>query len=182
MDDSLIELKLGGDPRPSEGADDLLLGLIDRMLSLISDVAVGNEHVQTTPEFREQLNGFRKAVCRREFDGDSSLGEMTDACLKACESFFSHAREHALSREIEFIEIIDVLRETVRKLAGQSEEFGRSMIGSSERLRSLLEIDDIQSLKERIRVETDDLSRIVVEKQTADRESYSHLLSRVENL
>ncbi len=182
MGDSLVELKLGGDARPSEGADELLLGLIDRMLSLISDVAVGNEHLKTTPEFREQLNGFRKAVCRRDFDGDSSLGETADVCLKACENFFSHAREHALNREIEFIEIIDVLRETVRKLAGQSEEFGRSMIGSSERLRSLLEIDDIQSLKERIRVETDDLSRIVAEKQTADRESYSHLLSRVENL
>ena len=179
MQDSLVELRLGGDSGPSQ---ELLLEMIDRMLGLISDVAIGNEHLKTTPELRGQLQGFRKAICRSELDGARPLGEVANSCLKACENFFSHAREHSLNREIEFIEIIDVLRETVRQLAGRSEEFSWSLIGSSDRFRSLLEIDDIHSLKDKIRGETEDLTRIVSEKQTADRDSYANLLSRFENL
>ena len=73
---------------------------------------------------------------------------LADACISACTEFFSRAREHTLNREIEFIEIIDVLRETVRKLAGESEQFNQSLIGSSERFHNCMGIDDLQALRE----------------------------------
>ncbi len=182
MSDELVELKI--DQAKSGGLDAVgdVTDILDRLVELLSDVAVGNEHLKTTPEFRSQLTKFRKALCERPTPEYAALEAMADACIRACEDFFSRAREHSLNREIEFIEIIDVLRETVRKLAGQSEEFNRSLLGSSERFESLLEITDLQVLRERIRAEAHGLNQLVEEKQKTDQESYSKLSGRVETL
>ena len=128
MLDELVELKLGnGDGDGSEVSGELI-DILDRLLELISDVAVSNEHLKTTPEFRTLLGDFRKALCGRPTPTPASLETMADACSSACEYLFSRAREHTLNREIEFIEIIDVLRVTVRKLAGESEHFNESLV------------------------------------------------------
>ena len=107
---------------------------------------------------------------------------MADTCISACEDFFTRAREHALNREIEFVDIIDVLRETVRKLAGESEHFNESVLGSSERFQMLLDIEDLQVLKQRITEEVQGLNRVVEEKQEKDLERYSKLSGRIETL
>ena len=133
MPDELVELRLGQSGGGGSDATGELIDILDRILELVSDVAVSNEHLKTTPEFRSQLGDFRKALCAHPTPEPASLEAMAGACITACEDFFSRAREHTLNREIEFIEIIDVFRETVRKLAGASEQFNQSLIGSSER-------------------------------------------------
>ncbi len=182
MPDELVELRLGQADGSGSDAAGELIDILDRMLELVSDVAVSNEHLKTTPELRSQIGEFRKALCGHPTPEPASLETMAGDCLSACEDFFSRAREHTLNREIEFIEIIDVLRETVRKLAGESEEFNQSLIGSSERFEMLLEIEDLQALKQRIRVEVQDLNRVVEEKHKTDQESYSNLSGRIETL
>ncbi len=182
MADELVELKLGEAARTGLDAAGELADILDRVLELVSDMAVSNEHLKTTLEFRSQIGGFRKALCVRNAPEPAALMEMADGCISACEAFFGRAREHALNREIEFIEIIDVLRETVRKLSGESERFNRSLIGSSERFQTFLQIDDLQDLKHRVRVEVQDLNRLVDEKQKSDQESYSKLSGRIEAL
>jgi len=179
--DELVELKLGKGGGESNAAGELI-DILDRLLELISDVAISNEHLKTTPEFRTLLGDFRKALCGRSTQTPTSLEAMADACISACEDFFSRAREHTLNREIEFIEIIGVLRETVRKLAGQSQHFNESLIGSSKRFQMLLDIEDLQVLKQQIKVEVQDLNRVVDEKQKSDSESYSKLSGRIETL
>ena len=181
MQDDLIELKLGRKDLAGSDGGEALLTIIDRLLALVSDVAVGNESLKATPEFRAQLRDF-KALVSGSSNSTENLGELADNCLSACEDFFSRAREHALNREIEFIEIIDALRETVRLLAGQSNQFNESLIGSSQRFNRLLEIDNLQVLKQQIVVEAQDLHRVVEEKQKTDEESYSNLSTRIEKL
>ena len=182
MADELIELNIGRECLVGSDDVDQLLDIVDRLLALISDVATGNEHLKTTPEFRSQLVEFRKALCGQGSGEEISLQAMAETCLSTCEYFFSRAREHALNREIEFIEIIDVLRETVRNLTGLTMEFNQTLVGSSERFHQLLEIDDLQVLKQRITTEAKDLSRIVEEKQKSDQETYSKLSSKIETL
>ena len=182
MSDELVELNLVEGKRSSRTFANELLDVIDRLLVLISDVAVGNESLKTTPEFRSELGEFRKLVADLDPEGGKSLQVLAESCLTACERFFSQAREHALNREIEFIEIIDVLRETVRTLAGQSAEFNDSLIASSRRFQGLLEINDIQVLKEQIKIEAQDLNRMVEERRRSDKESHSHLSGKIETL
>jgi diguanylate cyclase len=126
-------------------------------------------------EFRTQVNTLRPSGLR-------SVESLAGACLTACEKFFSQAREHALNREIEFIEIIDVLRQVVRTLSGDSEQFSQSIIGSSRRFKHLLEINDLGVLKQQIQVEAQDLDQMVAERQKNEKESYSALASKIETL
>ena len=182
MQDELVELKLGQAGRDGSETVGELIDIVDRLLELVCDVAVSNEHLKTTPELRSKLGEFRKVLCERPTLEPASLESMASACIAACEDFFSRAREHTLNREIEFIEIIDVLRETVRKLAGESDQFNQSLIGCSARFEMLLQIEDLQVLKQRISVEVQDLNRIVEEKHQTDRESYSKLSGRIESL
>ena len=182
MSHELVELNLVEGKRSSRNLTNELLDVIDRLLVLISDVAVGNESLKTTPEFRAELGEFRKLVADLDPESGKSIQVLAESCLTACERFFSQAREHALNREIEFIEIIDVLRETVRTLAGNSAEFNDSLIASSRRFQCLLEINDIQILKEQIKVEAQDLNRIVEEQRKSDLESHSHLSGKIETL
>ena len=182
MLDELVELKLGKGGGGGSDAAGELIDILARLLELISDVAISNEHLKTTPEFRTLLGDFRKALCGRSTATPTSLESMADTCISVCEDFFSRAREHTLNREIEFIEIIDVLRETVRKLAGESQHFHESLIGSSKRFQMLLDIEDLQVLKHQITVEVQDLNRVVDEKQKSDSESYSKLSGRIETL
>ena len=182
MYDELVELKLTDGQRSSRNLSNELLDVIDRLLALISDIAVGNESLKTTPEFRAELTEFRRLISELDPDCGQPIQLLAESCLASCEKFFSHAREHALNREIEFIEIIDVLRETVRTLSGRPDQFGQSLIASSRRFNQLLEINDIRLLKERMVVEARDLNQLVEEQRKSDQESYSHLSTKIETL
>ena len=181
MQDEFVELKLGRQDLVTSDGGEALLAIIDRLLSLITDVAVGNESLKATPELRANLQEFQRVAAGTR-ESDQTLASLAESCISACEDFFGRAREHSLNREIEFIEIIDALRETLRTLAGQSEQFNESLIGSSERFTRMLEIDDLQVLKHQILVESRDLNQKVEDKQKFDRDSYSKLSTRIENL
>ena len=182
MSDELVELNLTDGKPSSRNLSNELLDVIDRLLALISDIAVGNESLKMTPEFRAELTQFRRLITELDPNSGQSIQVLAESCLASCEKFFSHAREHALNREIEFIEIIDVLRETVRTLSGRSDQFSQSLIRSSRRFNQLLEINDIRVLKEQIVVEARDLNELVEEQRKSDQESYSHLSSKIETL
>jgi diguanylate cyclase (GGDEF)-like protein len=182
MQDELIELKLRKSGLEENEMSEALIGIVDRLLAMISDVAIGNESLKTSPEFRQELNEFRTQVNVLRPDGVRSVQSLAESCLSACEKFFRHAREHALNREIEFIEIIDVLRTVVRTLSGDSEQFSQSVMGSSRRFKHLLELNDLQVLKQQIVVEAQDLDAMVVEQQKNQKESYSALSSKIETL
>ena len=181
MQDELIELHLGRRELAKSAGGEALLAIVDRLLALVTDVAVGHESLKATPELRADLEEFRGAAAGT-CEAEESLGVLADRCLSACEDFFSRARVHGLDREIEFIEIIDTLRETVRTLAGQSVQFNESLIGSSQRFNNLLHIDDLHVIKHQIAVEAQDLNRIAEEKQKTDQELYTKLSTRVEKL
>ena len=182
MQEDFVELKLGVPGSGGSDPADAWIDIFGRLLALISDVAISNEHVKTTPDFQSQLGEFKNALCGRTAIGPASLEALADACISACEEWFSHSRDITLNREVEIIEIVNVFRATVRKLAGDSEQFNQNMIGAFDRFQMFMETDDLQVLKQRIRAEIRDLNRLVEEKQKTDRASYSKLSARIEIL
>jgi diguanylate cyclase len=179
--DKLIELGWGRRKRPSSGPEDDLRTLVDQLLRLVSDIAVSDKSLKPPLELRERISTLREVVGRGRESAEPTSG-LAEATLDACEEFFSRAREHAINREIEFIEIIDALREAVRSLGGGASSFTESMLGATRRFDDLLELDDLQAVKKRIAVETGDLRKRVVEKEESDKELCTRLSSRIGKL
>ncbi len=181
VNDELIELKLDRRRRPASGPDDALRTLVDQLLKLVADIATRDNALKPPPDLRDRISVLREVVGRGRETAEP-VADLAEATLDACEEYFSRARERAIDREIEFIDIIDTLREAVRSLAGNTSSFTEDMLGTSQRFHELLQIDDLHAIKERIVVETKTLRQRVVEKQQSDKDLYDRLASRIENL
>ncbi len=70
----------------------------------------------------------------------------------------------------------------MRTLSGDSEQFSQSVMGSSRRFKHLLELNDLQVLKQQIVIEAEDLDEMVAEQQKNQKESYSALSRKIETL
>jgi diguanylate cyclase len=154
-------------------------GLIDRLLAILADITVEADALKTD-EFRARLKTCRKHLAA-SFGTPDFAAYSTD-CLRTCEEYFNLSRKYLLERESAFGEVIQVLRESIGHLAGESGSFNSQLIRTSERFSRLTEIEDIRKLKKQIALECFELKRIVVEKQQKDEASYSRLSRRVELL
>ena len=154
--------------------------LNDRLLSLISDTAIESDTLNTR-DFRERLGEYRLRL-ESATDGDPSTAAIAGDCLSLCQDYLSRSRRYLIEREGEFAEVIDVMRLALRKLAGDAKAFNSRLIGSSERINRLADIEDIRELKRRISLELQDLNRLVEEKQEDDDREFAKLSKRVEIL
>jgi len=154
-------------------------GLIDRLLSILSDSAVEGESLKTE-EFRSRLQFYRRRLADSKRSSD--FAKTSIDCLITCEEYFSRSREYLLDRETEFGEVIQVLRESVGLLSGESNSFTGQLKRTSERFDRLAEIEDIRKLKKQIALECSEFKRIVEEKQQQDEASYKRLTRRIEHL
>src|SRR5689334_25431699 len=102
MAEPLIELGLLNNDQPA--------GLIDRLLSLLSDAAVEGGSLKTR-EFRSRLQTYRHNLAAS--DGKKDFARYSTECLSMCEDYFERSRKYLLDREAEFSELINYLREAV---------------------------------------------------------------------
>jgi diguanylate cyclase (GGDEF)-like protein len=154
-------------------------GLIDRLLSILSDIPVEADALKTG-EFRSRILSYRKRLATSF--GTADFGLYSTDCLRTCEEYFNLTRKYMHERESAFGEVIQVLRESIGLLAGESGSFNSQLTRTSERFDRLTEIADIHKLKKQISLECHELKRIVTEKQLKDEASYSQLSRRVELL
>lgn len=171
MAEPLIELGLLNREHPA--------GLIDRLLLLLSDAAVEGGTLKTR-EFRSRLQAYRQRLAAS--DGKRDFARYSTECLQICEDFFTRSRKYLLEREKEFGEVINFLRESVGRLAGDAHSFSTQLSQSSERMERLADIEDIRELKKQISTEVQQLKRTIEEKKQKDAASYSRLTKRVELL
>jgi diguanylate cyclase len=171
MAETLIELGLLNKEHPA--------GLIDRLLSLLSDAAVEGGTLKTR-EFRSRLQAYRQRLAAP--DGKRDFARYSTECLQLCEDYFRRSRKYLLERESEFAEVINFLRESVGRLAGDAHSFSAQLSQSSERMERLSDIEDIRELKKQISTEVQQLKRTIDEKKERDAASYSRLTKRVELL
>jgi diguanylate cyclase len=171
MAEPLIELGLLNKEQPA--------GLIDRLLSLLSEASVEGGTLKTR-EFRTRLQAYRQRLASPE--GKRDFARYSTECLELCEDFFRRSRKYLLERESEFAEVINFLRESVSRLSGESNAFTTQLTQSSERMARLSDLEDIRELKKQIASEVQQLKRSIDEKQQKDAASYSRLSKRVELL
>lgn len=173
MAERLIELGLKrSDPgsQKNEAAPELL-SLIDRLLTLLADNVVESENLKTS-EFRAKIENYRKNIARCGDDGPWP-SSTADACLALCEDYFKRGRVYLAERESDFGEVIDVLRDALSKLTGESASFNVRLLSSSDRFSRLTEIQDIRELKKQISQEVVQFKRVVDEKQKQDEATYA---------
>jgi diguanylate cyclase (GGDEF)-like protein len=154
--------------------------LTARLMHLLSATAVESTTLKTD-EFRTRLQGFRTRL-ESSIDGDPETLKIANECLQLCDDYLHRSRTYLFDREREFLEVIDVMRIALNKLAGESKAFSTRLMGNSDRIHRLTEIEDIRELKRRIYQEVEDLNRIVTEKQKQDEGQYTKLSKRIEVL
>lgn len=186
MTERIIELGLRNDgngkqDNEKESASTSALAAFNaRLLGVISDTAVESDSLKTS-EFRAKLQHYRRRL-ESGPDGDPRVVALAQDCLTLCQNYLDRARKYLLEREREFAEVIEVMRIALGKLAGDATAFNTRLLGSSERINRLTEIEDIRELKKRITQEVQDLNRVVREKQKQDEMQYAKLSRRVEVL
>ncbi len=169
------------DPAEKSGNPSAELAMFSaRLLALVADTTVESDTLNTY-EFRAKLEKYRHRLAN-SVNGDNSASIVASECLRLCEDYLTRARTYLLDREMEFAEVIDVLRLALGKLAGEAQAFNVRLMGSSERFNRLTEIHDIREMKKQISQEVRDLNRVVAEKQKEDEKSYSKLSRKIEVL
>ncbi len=171
MAEPLIELGLLSREHPA--------GLIDRLLSLLSEAAIEGGSLKTR-EFRSRLQTYRRSLAASEGKRDFAL--YSAECLQVCEDYFERSRKYLLERESEVSEVIHYLREAVSRLAGESHSFTAELSRSSERMERLTDLEDIRELKKQISNEVQQLKRSIDEKKQKEQATYSRLSKRMELL
>lgn len=164
----IIELGLGQGPG--------LLAMMDRILEILPNATTESAKLRST-EFRKEIQFYREQI-----RSNKPIEPIAHKVLEICQEYFKRARLHRLERENEYMELIEVLRDGVSKLAGQSSLFNNQLTSSSERFNRLVEIDDIRVIKQQITREVSTLRKAVEEKQKQDEENLSLLTRRVEML
>src|SRR5258705_9348250 len=102
-----------------------------RLLALVADTAVESDTLNTY-EFRGKLEKYRHRLAN-SVNGDPNTSVVVSECLRLCQDYLTRARTYLLDREMEFAEVIDVLRIALGKLAGEAQSFNVRLMGSSER-------------------------------------------------
>jgi len=104
------------------------------------------------------------------------------AAVRVCEEFFQRSQSYQAAREQEFRELIQMLRDALATLAGNSQKFHGQLVRTSERLSNLEDLNDIRTLKSRLTEEVVELKRAVREKQRQEQAHHSELAERVGTL
>jgi diguanylate cyclase len=154
-------------------------GLIDRLLSILSEITVEVASLKTD-EFRARLQSCRAKIAAAY--GTSEFAQYSTECLEICEEYFYRSRLYLLERESAVGEVIQVLRESIGMLSRESGSFNSQLERTTERFDRLSEIQDIQKLRRQIALECQEFRRIVEEKHRRDEASYSQLNRRIEHL
>jgi diguanylate cyclase (GGDEF)-like protein len=183
MTERLIELGLRqrDNSRPIDAnATSSLACLNSRLLALVGDTALESETLDTN-QFRAKLESYRVKL-ENGVDGDPATTATANECLLLIQDYLARAHRYLLDRENEFAQVIDIMRLALSKLTGDANAFNVRLIGSSERLNRLTELEDIRELKKKIAQEVQGLNRLVHEKQKQDELQYAKLALRIEVL
>ncbi len=153
-----------------------VIALMDRILAILPEAVTESEKLRSY-EFREALQ-----KCRREIQAQKPLEPIAQRMFELCQDYFQRAKVYRVERERGYGETIEVLREAVAKLAGESATFNSQVINTSARFGHLTDVDDIREIKEKISIEVQSLRRAVEEKQKQDEEHLNAMERRVEDL
>jgi diguanylate cyclase len=179
-----VELGLAR-PGSGDGPSDPPIPLhvkVDRLLATLS--ASAGTALEAEPEivvaFVSRLDSCRQDL--RAAGGGLESAAALDAAVRAIEHFLQSSRRYISARETELKDIIRILQEAARLMAGQATVFSDKVLASSERLQGFMQLEDIRELRNQLAAEVTSLRRAVEEKKRLDAESSALLSERLEVL
>jgi diguanylate cyclase len=149
--------------------------LLDRLGQVLHKATIDSSRLQSRT-FLAQIEDFRRRL------DEAGTSAAVAAFPDACDDYFTRARAYLLEREHEYAGLIDVLRETVSRLSGESGAFHAELIATSDRMERLVEIDDLRELKVRVARESSRLKEASEEQRRHEEQTLSRLNRRIETL
>lgn len=177
MSSSITALSLS--PHGDRHRAEALLALCDHVLGLLA------EHAPDTPSldangFRRQLDAWRRALHGNE--DSHQVARLTRDIAEGCRHFLDRTRAYRTDRESELIDLVNVLREVVDTVRGDSLQFEHELIRSTTVMGRMVEIEDIRELKRALSREVHTLRAAVDERQLNVGKHHATLTSRVQSL
>jgi diguanylate cyclase len=165
--------------RPTAAEGDSLKALAEAFLRLMADFPPDAAD-EDTREFAAEIKDFREQIARSSHDQETR--RLTGAAVRACEQFLRKSRQFYTTREQELRELVGILRDTARHVAGDNSEFHAAMNAITERFYGMSQINDIRELKKQVADEASTLQNTLESKQKRDAETMSALAERVDTL
>ena len=158
---------------------DALHTLCERLLNLLGEHAPEDVAVNAAA-FRTQLAARREDL-RHEEDPDE-VSRLTRAIACDCDAFLERTRTFYSDREGKLAELVQVLREAVEAVRGESLKFERDLLRSTTEIGRMVEIEDIRELKRALTREMHTIRTAVADRQKSEATHYDTLTSRVQTL
>ncbi len=177
MPSSITALSLS--PHADRHRAEALLALCDHLLGLLA------EHAPDTPSldadaFRRQLDAWRHVL--HDDEDVPRITRLAREIAEGCGRFLDRTRSYRTDREAELIDLVNVLREVVDTVRGDSLQFEHELMRSTTAMSRMVEIEDIRELKRALSREVHTLREAVVERQTREAKHYATLTGRVQSL
>jgi len=170
------QLSLSGSPRARAEA---LVVLTDRLLEIVGDQGPDDASLQPQ-RFRAQVTRWREALAHEE-DPAQVTALAAEAC-PAVEDFLDRVHSYHKDRESELVDLVNVLREVIDAVRGDSQQFELELVRSTNELGRMVEIEDIRELKRTLSREVKVLKEAVAEHRASEAHRYAALTSRVQSL
>jgi diguanylate cyclase len=156
-----------------------LKGLAEAFLKLMADFSPDAAD-EDAREFAAEIKDFRDQIARSSHDQETR--RLTIASVRACEQFLRKSRQFYTTRQQDLRDLIGILRDTARHVAGDNSEFHAVMEAITGRFSGMSQIDDIRELKRQIADEASTLQSTIESKQKRDAEVMAALAERVDTL
>jgi diguanylate cyclase len=172
----LIELSLH---QPETRRAHALLSLADQLLFLIGQNVPDSASCQAAA-IRQKIERWRDAL-RKEED-PNALAALARKIVADCEAMLDRIRSEAASREAEFVDLVQTLRDVVDSLRGDASKFDADMARSTTAMEKAVDIEDIRELKKVLTHEIKTFKAALAERQAAEARLTDRLTSQVQTL
>lgn len=150
--------------------------LLDRVLEVIVD-GVQDDDPDRQAQFNCRMDELRREV--RMVPGTSIDARIAEDVLELCRDEFKVAVSSRFEREAHLTEIILFLRRALAGLSGDAQTFHGSLLEKSDRIKKLIQINNIHELKTRVAAEVSELHKIIVEKKEREQVQLCELSEQV---
>jgi diguanylate cyclase (GGDEF)-like protein len=135
--------------------------LIDQILEVVTENL--SDEDSDGVSFRSKLESLRREILDGEKGEVSKLTAVTT--LDLCKGQFKKTQSKWLERDAYFAEIILFLRNALANLTGDTQTFHNDLMGTTDRIREIIKVENIRELRTRITNEVNQLKTMVTEKQ-----------------
>jgi diguanylate cyclase (GGDEF)-like protein len=149
--------------------------LIDQILEVVTE-NLSDEDTDGI-SFRSKLESLRQEILKGEKGEVSKLTAATT--LDLCRGQFKKTQSKWMERDVYFAEIILFLRNALANLTGDNQTFHSDLMGTTDRIREIIKIEDIRELRTRVTGEVNQLKEMIAEKQINYKAQISQLSEKI---